>query len=504
MPAEPDPSPSPLRLLALIAGPILAILLYTLLPAGTYDDQGNLTSGLSHSARACAGAAALMALWWLTQPIPISATALLPIALFPLLDIAPIDAVTSNYGDEIIFLFLGGFILGLAMERWGLQNRLALFTVSIVGTHPAALVAGIMLITAAISMFVSNTATCITMVPIAMSLVTLARESASEAQVRALSLALLLGVAYASSIGGMGTLIGSPPNGILAAHVRAHSESELSFVSWMIVGVPVILAFLPLAWFMLTRPLARTGLSALKGGRAAIRAQLRALGPPSRGERTVIAVFAVTVALWLTRPLLAAQAQNWGIPPLARLSDAGIAIVAALALFLIPVDRTTYAMNWQTCTRIPWGILILFGGGLALADAITTTGLDRAIGSLFHDFAGAPPWVITLAIVSVVMVLSELCSNTALAAAMLPVVWSASREMGVPPAPLLVAATLCSSAAFMLPVGTPPNAIVYSTGLVTQRQMTRNGFILNIAGIIIITVAAHLLAPIAFPDALVR
>jgi sodium-dependent dicarboxylate transporter 2/3/5 len=493
------------RRVGLLAGPLLAAVLYFTLPTEFRAADG-ATVPFTHAGRATLAMMAWMAAWWMTEAVEIEVTALLPIAVFPLAGIMPLGKTTANYGADVIYLFLGGFVLALAIARWGLDRRIAFLTLRVVGTRPKAIVAGTMGATAFISMWVSNTATAAMMVPIVLSVVDVALRRRigktlaelgglpeDDRDLRNFALSALLGVAYAASIGGLGTIIGSPPNGILVRYIAQTTGITFTFVEWMLLGVPAMLTFLPLAWMLNTMVLFPSRMGAIEGGREYVRQEWSKLGPQNRGERATLAVFAVTVLAWMTSPLL----KDWqvgGMAPLAHLSDAGIAVAAAIVLFLIPVDRARgeYAMDWATASKLPWGVLILFGGGLALAAATEANGVPGFIGSLAAGFAGWPFWAILLAIIAIMVFMSELTSNTAQVATMLPILAALGPALGVPAGVLLVPATIAASCAFMMPVGTPPNAIVFGTGLVRMPQMIKAGFWLNLTGIVLIFALTYL------------
>jgi sodium-dependent dicarboxylate transporter 2/3/5 len=466
-----------------------------------YTDAAGKAVPFPHAGRATLAMMVWMATWWMTEAVEIEVTSLLPIFMFPLLGVMSLPVTTANYGADVIFLFFGGFVLALAIQRWGLDRRIAFLTLRIVGSRPAAIVAGCMSATALISMWVSNTATAAMMVPIALSVVDLAlqrrtgktlaelggipRDNVDE---RNFALSLLLCIAYAASIGGVATLIGTPPNGIFVRFMAQSYGAEISFTQWMIVGVPVMLVFLPLSWWLTTRVLFPTRIGEIEGGREYIETEYRKLGPLNRGERATLAVFAVTVFLWMFRPFVAGI-EIGGVAPLAKLSDTGVAVGAAIALFLFPLDRRKglFAMDWGTAIKLPWGVLILFGGGLALAAATEANGVAAFIGSYARGFGGWPVLAVIAAVVALTVFLSEFTSNTAQVATMLPILAALAPVLGVPPVLLLLPCTLAASLAFMMPVGTPPNAIVFGTGLVTIPQMVRAGFWLNLAGIAIVT-----------------
>ncbi|RPI43586.1 MAG: DASS family sodium-coupled anion symporter, partial [Betaproteobacteria bacterium] len=502
----PNPDPAAIaKRIGLIAGPVAALLCYFWLPESYVAPDGRVIA-FTHAGRAALAMMCWMALWWMTEAAPIEATALLPVVAFPLLGVASLGKTTAAYASDVVFLFLGGFILAAAIQRWGLDRRIAFLTLRLVGTRPERIVGGLMFATAFISMWVSNTATAAMMVPIAQSIILLyrssapadgVRDAASARAHRNFALALLLSIAYAASIGGIGTIVGSPPNGIAVRFIQQTYGREVSFLQWMAIGVPVVLVFLPLAWLLLTRILFRSALGELAHGRQWIDSQWQGLGALSRGERVTLAVFALTVLLWMTRPLLVAWPIG-GVAPFAGLSDAGIVVAAALVLFLVPVDKATrtYAMDWRTAQTLPWGVLILFGGGLTLAAAIEATGVADFIGSQARILGGWPVWAVLLAVVAATVFLSEVTSNTAQVATMIPLLAAMAPALGVDPLLLVVACTVAASSAFMLPVGTPPNAIVFGTGLLTIPQMCKAGFWLNLIGIVLVTVFACTLLPL--------
>jgi sodium-dependent dicarboxylate transporter 2/3/5 len=478
--------------LGLLLGPALALAVATLLPPAAAGDQ----PGLSSSGVATIAVAVWMATWWLTQALPLAATALLPVTLFPLLGIADIGASAAPYANPLIFLFLGGFLIGLAIQRWGLHRRIALHILLWVGAGPRALIGGFMLAAALLSMWISNTATAIMMLPIGASVLRLLEEhrergegaSCTPAQMRAFGTALVLGIAYACSIGGIGTLVGTPPNLVLAAFVREHYGRDLSMSAWLGIGLPLVAVLLPLAWWYLTSVAFSVPRSPFPCGRAVIASELAGLGPMTRGERVVGVVFVVTALAWILRPQLAE------LTGIAGITDAGIALCGALILFVIPVDWRTrrFAMDWETAKAVPWDILILFGGGLSLAAAIAANDVDAFIGSGFAGLAGLPHWALVLAVTTVVVFLTEITSNTAVATTLMLVLAATAVTTGAPPGMLLTAAAIAASCAFMLPVATPPNAIVFASGHVTVPEMAKAGLGLNLIAILVVTVTVIL------------
>jgi sodium-dependent dicarboxylate transporter 2/3/5 len=494
-----------IKRIGLFGGPLLGLLCYHLLPPHYATAPAEWVE-FTPAGRATLALMVWMAGWWLTEAVDIEATALLPIVTFPLLGIAPLSKVLPPYAADVIFLFMGGFIIGLAIERWGLDRRIAFFILRLVGARPDAIVGGFMVVTAFLSMWVSNTACAAMMVPIALSVVDLVLRIRTGAGLkeaggipqdripeRNFATGLLLCIAYAASIGGIATIIGSPPNGIAVRYIQQTFGKEVSFFKWLLVGGPFTLIFLPITWLLVTRVLFRADIGEIQGGREYFDEEYRKLGPLTQGEKIVLAVFSATAFLWIFSPLLKDIAVA-GMQPLAGLSDTGIAMLAAMALFVIPIDRAkgTRAMDWHTAVKLPWGVLMLFGGGLTLATAIETNGVSAFIGHASRGLAGLPPLLLLLAITTMTVFLSELTSNTAQVATMVPVLAAMSPGLGMNPYVLIIACTLGASSAYMMPVGTPPNAIVFGTGLVRLPQMMKAGFWLNLAGILLITMLVTL------------
>jgi solute carrier family 13 (sodium-dependent dicarboxylate transporter), member 2/3/5 len=437
----------------------------------------------------------LMAFWWVTEVLPVAATALLPVVLFPLLGVSGLRDTTAPYADPIIFLFLGGLLLGLALQKWDLHRRIALRIVSWVGLRPANLVLGFMAATAFLSMWVSNTATAAMMLPVSMSVVVLlvgapgGLQSASPER-RDFALSLLLGVAFAASIGGIGTLIGTPPNALFAGFMRRAYGIEIGFAQWMMLGVPIAVVFLLGAWLLLTRVVFRVPAEEPPGVGERLEAEMSSLPPLSGPERRVGILFLITAAAWIARPLMAGT-----IP---GLDDTVIAIAAAFLLFVIPSGRGGFLMDWGTAARLPWDVLLLFGGGLSLAAAISDSGLSVWIGDALAQLETLPLIVLVMAIILVTTLLSELASNTATAAAILPVAGAIAAQLGLDAAALTVPVVLAASCGFMLPVATPPNALFYSSGYIKVAQMARAGVLVDILGVALVLAASYGLARIVF------
>jgi sodium-dependent dicarboxylate transporter 2/3/5 len=455
-------------------------------------------SGLSPEGWRMAAVGVLMAVWWMTEAIPISATALIPLVLFPALGILTMPNAAAPYANELIFLFMGGFFIAFAMERWGLHLRLALAIVAAVGTSPRRLVLGFMLATAFLSMWISNTAATAMMLPIGLALGQMFRPSDTEGPYE-FGIALMLGTAYAASIGGTATLIGTPSNAVMAGAASEMLGIQVGFVQWMMVGVPFALIMLPVAWFMLVGILYPPGRLA-GNAEAVLQEQRDSIGPASRGETVVGVVFTLTALAWILRE--PKQFGGLSIPGIATylpgVTDATIAIAAALALFLIPIDRKrgVFALDWPTASRIPWGVLLLFGGGLSLARGMEQTGLAQWIGTGVGALGVVPTVAVILAVATLFVFLTEITSNTATATMAMPIMAGVAVGLGIAPLTLMAVAALSSSMAFMLPVATPPNAIVFASGYLTIPQMVRSGLWMNLFSIALISILAMLLIPL--------
>jgi len=468
----------------LALGPIIAALMIF---SGTPDD---LTSPAWHTA----AMGAWMAIWWATEAVPIAVTALLPLALFPLLGIASIQETSAPFANKVIYLFLGGFIVAFAMQRWDLHRRIALTILQHTGGDGRSLIGGFMLASAFLSMWVMNTSTTMMMLPIAVSIIGVIHASVDGLDDKAkhdFQYALLLGVAYASTIGGISTLVGTAPNAMLAAFMLETYGTEIDFARWMMVGVPLSIVLLPLAWLTLTRWVFKVDFVTSAEGRATLSRMKAELGPISTPEKRVGFVFAALAITWIMRPLLVK------IPGLAALDDSGIAMAGAILLFLIPSGHPSdpLLIRWHYVEKLPWSILLLFGGGLTLASAVSKTGLAGWLGSGLAELGTWPVAALVLAVAIMIIFLTELTSNVATTATFLPVVGAIAIEAGVDPILLAIPVTLAASCAFMLPVATPPNAIVFGSGLLTIPKMARAGFALNIIAIVLVTVVALTLAP---------
>lgn len=494
---------------ALAGGPALGLLCWWLTGPGADAAPGE---GLSHAGRATLGMLVWMAVWWISEAADLTATALLPLCMFPLLGIVPVKEAAAPYADPIIFLFMGGFMVALAMQRWGLARRVSLLILQQFGTAPRAMTGGLMLVTGLFSMFVSNTATTAMMLPIVMSIVVLWEQQkgaggglAGKESGGALATCLLLGTAWAASIGGMATIIGTPPNTFAVSFLAGDSLAaadrlELGFATWLLWGMPCAGLMLLACWALLVFWQFRLPAEPLAGGREMLREESRRLGPVRGGEMATAIVFTVMVALWIVRPWLSSLTMGQGEAawrPLGEVDDSVIAMAAGVVLFLIPARRnaaegggTTTVNDWQSIQQVPFGTLLLFGGGLSLANAVKETGVDVFLGAQLEMAGQLPTPVLILLIVTTVCLLSEIAGNLAVTVSVLPVLAALAEKSGLHPGILCLPATLAASCGFMLPVATPPNAIVFGTGRLKVSDMMRAGFALDLVSIVIVTLVS--------------
>lgn len=455
----------------LIAGLVLFALIYGVFPV---DDQ---------AMRVTAATAVLMGAWWMTEAIPLAATALVPLVVFPLSQVVKFGEISSSYAEPTIFLFMGGFILALGMQKWNLHRRLALNVVLLVGTKPKQLVLGFMVATGFLSMWVSNTATAVVMLPIGMSVLQLTAETVGGMKnQKRFATGLMLAIAYAASIGSLGTIIGTPPNALLVAYMRDNHGVEIGFGQWMLVGVPMAVVFTVLAWLALITVF-RPEMDSIPGGRELIRSEVEKMGRITPPEIATGIVFAGAALGWIFIPLTGLN-----------ISDATIGLVAALLLFMLPAGDGKRLMDWDTANELPWDVLLLFGGGLALSKMFSTSGLSLWIGELAKGLAGLPIILLIAAVAILVLVLTEFTSNTATAATFMPILAGVAVGINVPILLLTIPVALAATCAFMLPVATPPNAIAYGSGYVRIADMLRGGVWLNIIAIVLITVVTYFLA----------
>ena len=463
----------------LVLGPAVTLLMF--ISGGPAD--------LSEAGWNTAAVGVLMAIWWATEAVPIAVTALLPIVLFPMLGIRALPDTVVPYSDRIIYLFLGGFIVAFAMQRWNLHRRIALGILDHVGGDGRSLVGGFMIAAATLSMWVMNTSTTMMLLPIAVSIISVIHNNVEGLDDKAredFQYALLLGVAYGATIGGMATLIGTAPNAFLASFMQNTYGVEIDFARWMLVGVPLAALMLPLAWLALTRLVFNVDFHTSGEGKAALHRMKDEMGRITTPEKRV-AIVAVLMALtWITRRLLVE------LPGLSALDDSIIAMMGAIALFLIPSGdkKDPMLLRWKYAERLPWGVLILFGGGLTLARAVAETGLAEWLGGSLQALGTLPLTLLVVVAATMIIFLTELTSNLATTATFLPVVGAIAIQSGVDPIVLTVPVTFAASCAFMLPVATPPNAIVFGSGMLTIPKMMRAGMMLNLVGIVLVSTVA--------------
>jgi len=464
--------------------------------------------GMKPEAWHVAAVTILMAVWWITEAIPIPATSLLPIALFPLLGVMKSADATAPYANHLIYLFMGGFFLAVTMERWNLHRRVALYTIRAVGVSPSRMIMGFMTATAFLSMWVSNTATAMMMVPIGLAVINQVTGLTSD-DLRSVCVddspefnfgrSLMLGIAYAASIGGVATLIGTPPNTVMAGMVEKMFGIEVGFGQWMVFGIPLSLITLVAGWLMLTRMLFPMGGFTLSDGQAVIDEEIEKLGPMTRAEKKIVIVGCIIAVCWLSRGFLANAAFVLKLMPHFRyISDATIGIAGALMLFAIPTDfkKGQFLLDWKTAVKIPWDVILLFGGGLAIANGFTRTELAAFIAGHLGALEGTSLLVFVGVVVLITIFLTEITSNTATATLLVPIMGSAAIAMGVHPFATIIGACVAASYAFMLPVATPPNAVVFGSGCVSIRQMARAGVWINVLGTILITIFVVYLLPL--------
>ncbi len=469
------------RIFGLGGGLLIFVLMVISSPPGGLSREGWYTAAI----------AVLMAVWWVAEVIPIPVTALLPLVLFPVFNISGITAAALPYANPMIFLFMGGFILAIGMLEWNLHRRIALNIIAIIGSKPRSIILGFIIATAFISMWVSNAAATMMMLPIALSVIDLTKNRENSADVNRqytfFAVSLMLAVAYAANVGGLGTVIGTPTNALMIGFVAESYKVEISFMEWMLIGMPIVILGLPLIFYSLTFITFPVNFKTLPGGREFIHSELKKLGGFSRGETWVAVIFGFTALLWMIRPLIEKF--------LPVISDASIAIFGAVLLFLVPLNfrEGKFILSWKSASRLPWDILILFGGGLSLAGAIQKTGLAEWMGGYFSALGFLPFVVVIFIVTAVVMFFTNLTSNSATAAAFLPVMGAVAIGIGEDPLQLAIPVATAASCVFMLPVGTPPNAIVYGSGVFTIPQMVKAGLWLNLLFTLLLTLLTRYL-----------
>jgi len=447
--------------------------------------------GLSEQGIAAFAVASWVGIWWVTEAVPIAVTAILPVVLFPLSGALDIAATTTAYGHKYVFLYLGGFFLAIAIEKVNLHRRIALTVISLIGTRMRMIVLGFMVATAFLSMWISNTATSVMMLPIGLAIVAQFRDhpDTPENEHEEFGKMLMLAIAYSASLGGMATLIGTPPNLVLAGIVKELYEVEINFLDWMLFAFPLSVLLLFICWVYLTRYAVKLEAAHFTGGVEEIKRQRKLLGIMSSNEKRVLIVFVLTAFAWMTRSFLFS-------PIIPAIDDTLIALIAGILLFVIPSsEEKGGVLEWDDAKKIPWGILLLFGGGLAIAQGFKDTGLAKWLAEQLTQLDFLPLLVMTLVLVAVINFLTEVTSNLATTAMILPVLAPLAAAMGVHPYIFMVSATLAASCAFMLPVATPPNAVVFGSGYINMSSMMRAGFGLNLISILLITFWVFYLLP---------
>ncbi|MBL4674106.1 MAG: DASS family sodium-coupled anion symporter [Arenicella sp.] len=447
---------------------------------------------------------ALMATWWVTEAVPIPVTSLLPILVLPLFGISSISQVSAPYMHPIVVLLMGGFIFAKAIEKWGLHERIALHAVRLAGGSPAGMIGGFMFAAAILSMWISNSATSIMMMPIALS-VAAAYEKGLDDKPKNFTYALLLGIAYACSIGGLGTPIGTPTNLIVLGYLNEHNNIDIGFAQWMMMGIPAVIILVPVAWFVLTRWVFKMPKYKAADAQKTVSDRLFDLGRMTVPEKRTLLVFLVIAALWAFRRPLNSLTISYGgdlVTPLAGLTDHMTAILAVLLCFLVPAgskeNKGQPLLDWKSAEQIPWGVLLLFGGGMSLAQAISSTGLSTYLGTSLSMFSSYPVPVVIFLIAALVLALTEVTSNIATASALMPVLGALAIETGLPLEMMAVPIALAASCAFMLPMATGPNAVVFATGKVSLSTMAKAGVRINLIAVVVITAISYYIAPIAF------
>lgn len=470
------------RKIGLLAGPLgfLFVLLFV------------HPKGLSEEANAVLASTVWIAIWWITEAIPIAVTALLPIILFPITGALDIKNTTASYGDRYIFLYAGGFILAIAIEKWKLHKRIALSIINAIGTNITSIILGFMVATAFLSMWISNTATSVMMLPIGMAIVAQLRDNPNTLENENLLFgkALMLAIAYSASIGGIATLIGTPPNLVLAGVVEDIYGIEITFTQWMMFGLPISVLLLLICWQYLTRYAFSFKQKEFPGGRAEIKKQLKSLGKISYEEKLVLALFVLTALAWITRSFFLQKI-------LPGIDDTIIAITSAVIVFLLPAkEKGRSLLTWEEAVKLPWGILLLFGGGLSLAEGFKSSGLAEWIGSQMTLLQGATLILLVLILVAAVNFLTEITSNLATTSMLLPILAPMALVIDTHPFILMVAATVAASCAFMLPVATPPNAVVFGSGYLRIPDMVRTGIWMNLLSILLLTLIVYFALPL--------
>ncbi len=449
-------------------------------------------SGLSQEGKAILASTIWIAIWWITEAAPISVTALLPIILFPLTGGLDLKTTTAAFGHKFIFLFIGGFILAIAIEKWNLHKRIALNIIRLVGTNKSNIILGFMIATAFLSMWISNTATSVMMLPVALAIIAQLKDNPQTLENENITFgkALMLAIAYSASIGGMATLIGTPPNLVFAGVIKTNYNIEITFLEWMSFGLPVSIILLTICWAYLTKYAFKFKSKEFSSGKDEINNQIKSLGKISYEEKTVLIVFIFTALLWIIQSFVLKKL----IP---NIDDTIIAIISAVTLFILPTRNIkSTILKWEDTTKLPWGILLLFGGGMALAKGFDSSGLAVWIGNQLASLESFPFILLLFILIASVNFLTEITSNLATTAMILPVLVSLSTVINIHPYYLLIGATVAASCAFMLPVATPPNAVVFGSKLLTINDMVKKGFWMNLISIFVLTLLVYFLVPL--------
>lgn len=472
------------KIAGLILGPVVFLILLNL-PFNIVSEKGDPVISV----------AVWMLIWWITEAVSISVTALLPLLLFPLLKILPIADVGANYGSPIVFLFFGGFVMALALEKVNLHKRIALNIIKLTGTTPNKVILGFMIATASLSMWISNTASTVVMLPIALSVISLLidDEDGFTKNDKNFSLSVMLGIAFSANAGGIATVIGTPPNSVLIGLLENEYNIEISFLKWMTLGLPFSIVMIGISYLVLVKWMFPNKDLKFNASKEVIQVELQKLGPTSGKEKLVLAIFAVTVSLWIFRTLINSIFPNLG------LTDTMISILAAISLFAIPynIKKGDFLIHWKDTSKLAWGILILFGGGLALAKGMSSSGI---VDMVAVAIAGSDISIILTAALLILLMLfmTELMSNVALIAVLAPVVAGIAIGLDIPILYLLIPVTMASSCAFMLPMATPPNAIVFASGYVKVSQMAKVGIILNLISVGLLILVFQFVVPLLF------
>ena len=475
--------------LALVAGILIAIFFFFANPFGV-DAKAKLVLTI----------AALMITWWVTEAMPLAVVALLPLVIFPLLHINSIKETSKAYSDSIIYLFMGGFFLGMAIEKWNLHKRIALSIIKITGTNGNSIILGFILSTGLLSMWLSNTATTMMMFPIASSVIlVISQHATGQGNMKNFSLTLMMAIAYASNFGGIATIIGTPPNVAYISHLNAHYKHSVSFLNWMLLCMPLAILLLFSLYLVMVKWLYPNQLTHNEDGKIFIETQLKEMGKLSRQEKRVLLIFCITASLWIFKDIINASQK------LFQLDDTIIALLGAFSLFIVPSGRTKDApeerlLEWEDTKNMAWGILLLFGGGIALAKALEDAQLMQKLGQYIASFATSNILVLIFVVALVSVFLSEVMSNIAQVIVMAPVISAVADALHINPLLLGIPMTLGASCAGMLPMGTPPNAIVFSSGHIKLKHMLKTGFIMNMISVVLITLFCWLLLPLIIPS----